>query len=76
MGYVEMDTYTDTVTELARLAGVNGTTIRVYADEGLLDFVRASNGTRLFKTGQAERVRELIEQRIARRGNRTKAATA
>ena len=76
MGYVEMDTYTDTVTELARLAGMNGTTIRVYADEGLLDFVRASNGTRLFKTGQAERVRELMKQRIARRGNRTKAATA
>lgn len=60
--------YTDTTSELARQAGVTQPTIRKYADLGLLDYVVASNGTRLFCPGQADRVREIYSQRMALRG--------
>ena len=70
-GYRLMDgKYTDTTTDLARLARVNPATIRLYADEGLLDFVVIRDGMRLFRTGQADRVKALRAERIARRGNR------
>jgi hypothetical protein len=36
--------YTDTTGSLARDAGVAQPTVRLYADEDLLDFVMASNG--------------------------------
>ena len=60
--------YTDTTSELARQAGVTQPTIRKYADLGLLDCIVASNGTRLFCPGQADRVREIYRQRMALRG--------
>lgn len=59
--------YTDTTSELARDARVTGQTVRLYADLNLLDCVRASNGNRLFRRGQAERVREIYAQRVGHR---------
>ena len=63
--------YTDTSSALARQAEVTQPTIRKYADAGLLDFVVASDGTRLFRAGQAERVREIYDESMARRGRKT-----
>ena len=65
--------FTETTGTLARKAGHASPTIRVYADLGLLDYVRAANGVRLFRTGQEDRVRQLCAERIARRGRRRKA---
>jgi DNA-binding transcriptional MerR regulator len=65
------DGYTDTTSKLARDSKLTAPTIRVYADKGLLDFVLASNGTRLFREGQAARVRAIYRERIARRGRRS-----
>jgi DNA-binding transcriptional MerR regulator len=61
-------TYTDTTSTLARAANVTAPTVRLYADLGLLDFQRASNGVRLFRAGQAPKVREIFSQRMAKRG--------
>jgi len=69
-----MAEYTDTSSELARQARVTQPTIRKYADKRLLDYVTASNGTRLFRAGQAKRVREIYAQGIARRGRRVSSA--
>lgn len=65
--------FTDTTGSLAREAGCATPTVRLYADEGLLDFVRSASGVRLFRAGQADRVRQLYAERVARRGRRTRA---
>jgi len=62
--------YTDTTSELARQAGVTQPTIRLYADKGWLDFVTISNGCRLFKPGQATKVRAIFTERMASRGRK------
>lgn len=66
--------YTDTISKLARDGDTTVPTVHLYATLGLLDFIVASNGTRLFRTGQAERVREILAERMARRGRRTSGA--
>lgn len=63
-----MGQFTDTTSELARQAEVTPPTVRKYADLGFLEFVVASNGVRLYRSGQADRVREIYEERMARRG--------
>lgn len=60
----------DTTGELARQSRVMPTTVRKYADAGWLEFSVASDGTRLFRPGQAERVREILAQRMAQRGRK------
>lgn len=63
--------FTDTSSELARQARVTQPTIRAYADAGLLEYVTASDGTKLFRAGQAPKVREIYAQRMANRGRRS-----
>jgi DNA-binding transcriptional MerR regulator len=60
--------YTDTTSKLAREAEVTAPTVRAYANKGWLDFITASDGTRLFRAGQAPKVREIYAKRIAQRG--------
>lgn len=62
--------YTDTSTKLASDAGTTARTVNVYARLALLDFVLASNGTKLFRRGQAETVRAIRAERLSRRGGR------
>ena len=69
-----MATFTDTSSALAREAHVTPQTIMLYARLGLLRFVKASNGTRLFAPGQATKVRKLCAQRMAARGRKKGAA--
>jgi len=69
-----MTEFLETSGELARQARVSTPTVRKYADAGLLEFVMASNGTRLFRSGQAEKVRDLYARSIANRGGNRKSA--
>lgn len=69
-----MATFTDTSSALARDAGVTVQTISLYSRLGLLSFIRASNGTRLYARGQATKVRKLCAQRMAGRGRKKGAA--
>ena len=64
--------FTDTTSTLARAAGVTTPTVVLYARLGLLEHVRASSGMRLFKQGQAEKVREIFNDRMAWRGRQLK----
>jgi DNA-binding transcriptional MerR regulator len=65
------DIYSDTSGKLARDSEVTSVTIALYADMGLLDFIRSSNGVRLFRPGQAGRVRQIYTERMASRGRRS-----
>lgn len=68
--------YTDTSGSLARESGVTVQTVVTYADAALLDYIRLANGTRLFRAGQAHRVKEILAQRVAGRGRRNASAAA
>jgi len=68
--------YVETTGELARASGVTVQTIVTYADAELLDYIRLANRTRLFRAGQATRVREILAQRMASRGRRSASAAA
>ena len=59
--------FTDTSGELARKSKVTQVTVRKYADLGLLEFIVASNGTRLFRAGQSKKVREILAERLTKR---------
>jgi DNA-binding transcriptional MerR regulator len=65
-----MGEYKDTNSALARQVGCTAPTITLYANLGLLDYIRISNGIRLFRTGQADRVKSILAQRLASRGRR------
>jgi DNA-binding transcriptional MerR regulator len=62
--------YTDTSGKLARDAETTVPTVNLYARLNLLDYVVASNGVKLFRGGQAARVREIKRQRLEARGQR------
>jgi DNA-binding transcriptional MerR regulator len=63
-------TYTDTTGKLARDSEVASPTVALYAELGLLDYIRSSNGARLFRAGQADQVRQIYAERMANRGRR------
>jgi DNA-binding transcriptional MerR regulator len=71
-----MGEYTDTNSKVARDAEVTAPTVTRYADLGLLDYIRSSNGTRLFRPGQAERVKQIYAQRVANKGRRSDSEAA
>lgn len=62
--------FTDTSGSLAREAGVTVVTVNLYAKLGLLEYVVAANGVKMFRVGQAERVREILAERRGNRGRR------
>ncbi len=62
--------YVDTTSKLARESGVTSPTVVTYARLGFLEFITASNGARLFRKGQAEKVRQVYAERMAGRGRR------
>lgn len=59
--------YTDTSGKLARESGTTVPTVNLYAKMQLLDFIVASNGVKLFRVGQASKVRQILKQRLANR---------
>ena len=66
-----LDVYIDTSGKLARDSDSTVATINLYAKLRLLDFIIASNGVKLFRSGQSERVRKIKQQRLKARGRRT-----
>jgi DNA-binding transcriptional MerR regulator len=62
--------YDELIGDLARAAEVAPQTVRIYANLGLLDSIRTASGLRLFRAGQAPRVREIYAERMANRGKR------
>jgi hypothetical protein len=59
--------YTDTSGKLARDSETTVPTVNLYAKLKLLDFIIASNGVKLFRTGQAPLVRKIKQQRMEER---------
>lgn len=66
--------YTETSGAVARRAGVSPPTVRLYADAGRLEYVTASNGTRLFRPDAAEEVKKILAERLANRGGHRRTA--
>jgi DNA-binding transcriptional MerR regulator len=68
--------YTDSSGTLARESRVSIPTISSYAFQGLIDYVVCSNGHRMFRSGQAAKVRKIYRQRMEAMGRavNTKAA--
>jgi DNA-binding transcriptional MerR regulator len=62
--------FTETTSAISRASGASIPTIRLYGDLGLIQFIEASNGTRLHRKDAGERVAQLLRQRIANRGRR------
>ena len=63
--------FTETTTALARESRLTQPTIRKYAALGLLEYIVASDGTLLFRPGQAAKVREIYKRRMDGRFRRT-----
>jgi DNA-binding transcriptional MerR regulator len=61
--------HTETVAAIARAGGVSERTVRFYADAGFVEFIRTSDGRRLFQPSAGERVREVHARRLANRGH-------
>lgn len=57
-----------TVGAVARQAETCPATVRLYGDRGLIEFVTASDGTRLHGPDVPGRVRAIKQQRLANRG--------
>ncbi len=62
--------YTDTSGKLARDSEATVPTVNLYARLGLLEYIEASNGMKLFRAGQAERVRQIKRERLQTRARR------
>jgi len=65
-----MDGFTETTGSLARKAGVLPETIRLYADQHLIECERLSNGIRMFRPSAALQVQKILAERLGRRGGR------
>lgn len=68
------ETFTETSGSIARQAAADVGTVRLYADEGLIECMRLGNGQRLFKPSAVAQVREILRERIARRGRYARTA--
>jgi len=62
------DIFTETTNTVAAGVPCNPATVRDYADSGLIEHRRLANGVRLFKRSAIERVRQLRDEGLARRG--------
>jgi len=68
--------YDQTSGTLARALEVSTVTVNRLADLGLVEFRRASDGTRLFKRGQEPALRKVLLKRLANRGRHDRKAGA
>jgi DNA-binding transcriptional MerR regulator len=60
--------FVETVNEVARGARCDPSTVRVYADAGLVVCRRLANGTRLFQRSASKEVAKILARRLAKRG--------
>lgn len=71
MDTASSETYSETTSAIARAANVLPDTVRLYTNMGFLEHVRLKSGVRLLKPSAVQRVREIYDQRMARRGRRS-----
>ena len=62
--------FSETTGSIARLVPCQPQLVRTYSDAGWVEFRRLADGTRVYRPDAAMRVREIKEQRLARRGGR------
>jgi DNA-binding transcriptional MerR regulator len=68
--------FTETTTTLAAFAGCLPETVRLYGKLGLLDSMRLPSGVQLFKRSDAAKVRQIMAERLKRRGGGRRAEAA
>jgi DNA-binding transcriptional MerR regulator len=66
--------YSGTTGSVSREAGCLPETVRRLADEGLLDFRRLADGTRVFQADAAAHVRMIMAERRSRQARKVTAA--
>jgi DNA-binding transcriptional MerR regulator len=70
MGKAETEIFDRLIGETAREARVEPGTVRTYADLGLIQYRRLTNGTRVFTASAPAQVREILLKRLANKGRR------
>jgi hypothetical protein len=68
--------FTETTTTLAAFAGCLPETVRLYGKLGLIESMVLPSGVQLFKRSDAQKVRQIMTERLARRGGRRRAQEA
>jgi hypothetical protein len=68
--------FTETTTTLAAFAGCLPETVRLYGKLGLLDSLTLPSGVQLFRRSDAPKVRQIMTERLARRGGRRRGVSA
>ena len=66
--------YTETTGSIAREAKCLPETVRAYADCGLVEHRRLTDGTRVFRADAADEVRRIMASRLANRGGARRGA--
>jgi hypothetical protein len=70
MREAENEVFDQTIGDIARASEADAGTVRDYANLGLIECKRLSNGTRLFSAGAAAQVRRVLLERLANKGRR------
>jgi hypothetical protein len=73
---MEQEEYSETTGSLARAVPCLPQLVRKYSDAGLVEFKRLSDGTRVYRPSAATRVREILAERLARRGGNRRGPAA
>jgi hypothetical protein len=71
---METENFTDTSGRLSRNAEVTQAYVGQLSRAGLIPFITASDGTRLYRPDAAETVRRIKRERLANRGRKRDAA--
>jgi DNA-binding transcriptional MerR regulator len=67
---MEAATYTETTGVASRNSGISVASVQEYCRQGLLDHITLTNGMRLLRPGQEERIREIHAKGLANRGRK------
>jgi hypothetical protein len=65
-----IEEFDQSTTDIAHAVPCQADLVRLYADRGLIEFKRLSNGTRLLRKSAADEVRAIRERRMTYRGQR------
>jgi DNA-binding transcriptional MerR regulator len=65
--------FTETTSAIAAKSGSNANLVRLYADQGLIESRKLSNGVRLLRPSAANQVRAIKAKNLKKRGRRSSA---
>lgn len=69
-----MKLYDQTLSSISRGADCASSTVRGYADAGLVECIRTTSGHRMFTIDAIEQVKKVYAERLANRGRKRTAA--